>query len=137
MKSSRPIVKWLDRHAGPPAPFYCLVQSEAQYLAAMKHLGVTNPGRWLATDRAHATTHLFNDPKGRACAVVALGDTKGRSLVEVYGLLIHEAVHIWQDHCENIGETRSGKEYEAYVIQWLAQQLLEAYNPVHMKEIVP
>jgi hypothetical protein len=42
-------------------------------------------------------------------------------------MLVHEAVHVWQFHCENIGEREPSIEFEAYSIQAVSQFLMEAY----------
>ena len=42
--------------------------------------------------------------------------------------LVHEAVHIWQNLCEYIGEENPSKEFEAYTIQNITQRLFDAYK---------
>jgi hypothetical protein len=46
----------------------------------------------------------------------------------VVALLVHEAVHLWQYIKEDIGEHNPSKEFEAYAIQNLTQELLQSYN---------
>jgi hypothetical protein len=45
----------------------------------------------------------------------------------VAGLLVHEAVHVFQRYCEHIGERRPGAEQEAYGIQAIAQELMQSF----------
>jgi hypothetical protein len=61
-----------------------------------------------------------------AC-VVALRVTDGRTAIEIAGLLVHEAVHVWQHYAESIGERNPGAEQEAYAIQAIAQELMAEY----------
>ncbi len=117
---------WLDRRVAAPGPFLCLVLSQAECDAAMKVCKV-KPVPYLSTPRADATTHLLSNDKGESVAIVALGDTSKCSSIEVAGLLVHEAVHVWQEHCASIGERRCGSEQEAYGIQGIAQTLMEEY----------
>lgn len=118
--------KWLDRRVAAPGPFLALVLSQAECDAAMRSCGQPS-APYLATPRADATTHLLCNAKGETVAIVAMGDTSKRSSVEIAGLLVHEAVHVWQEHCANIGERRCGVEQEAYGIQGIAQTLMEEY----------
>lgn len=118
--------KWLDRRVAAPGPFLCLVLTQAECDAAMKACRV-QPAPYLSTPRADATTHLLCNAKGESVAIVALGDMSKYSGIEIAGLLVHEAVHVWQEHCANIGERRCGSEQEAYGIQGIAQTLLEEY----------
>lgn len=119
-------VKWLDRRVAAPGPYLCLVLNQAECDAAMKACGQPSTP-YLSTLRADATTHLLCNAKGESVAIVALGDTSGRSGIEIAGLLVHEAVHVWQEHCANIGERRCGIEQEAYGIQGIAQELMAEY----------
>lgn len=52
---------------------------------------------------------------------------ENRDPVEVAGLLIHEAVHIWQEWCEYYGEVAPGREQEAYAVQAIAQELMAEF----------
>ena len=117
---------WLDRSTCHPLPFYCLAQSEAEFHAALKHLKLPlhEYPRWGTSD---ATSHFLTNEKGGLCCIVALRNMKGRTPLEVYGLLVHEAVHIWQEYCDSIGEKKPSSEFEAYPIQWIAQQLIEQF----------
>ncbi|GEA69115.1 hypothetical protein PA3_32730 [Acinetobacter pittii] len=63
-----------------------------------------------------------------AYAIVQLGDTSERNLIEVYGLLLHEAVHVWQKIKKLMGEREPSVEFEAYSIQAIAQDLFEMYE---------
>ena len=47
--------------------------------------------------------------------------------MEVAGLLIHEAVHVWQGYARDLGEDNPGDEQEAYAIQSIAQELLAEF----------
>jgi len=60
-------------------------------------------------------------------AIVQIKDSN-RSLIETYGLLLHEAVHIWQRIRRLMGEYEPSKEFEAYSIQAIAQDLFAMYE---------
>lgn len=75
-----------------------------------------------------ATTHYFESKGGKLAAIVALSPTKKVNPIAVCGLLVHEAVHIWQAHCNEIGEKAPSSEFEAYAIQHIAQTLIEKFS---------
>ena len=118
---------WLDRRVAAPGPYLTLVTSQDEFDAVLRHCKVPLGTPYLSSARADATAHFFDNRRGDSVAVVALGDTTGRSGVEVAGLLVHEAVHIWQTYRENIGETHPGREQEAYAVQGIAQELMAEY----------
>lgn len=118
--------KWLGRRISAPGPCLALCLSEKEYLHAMRHMEVSCPDQWMKTPQANATAHHFSN-NGKLIVVVCLGDTSGRNAVEIAGLLVHEAVHAWQEWCNFYGEDAPGKEQEAYAIQSLSQELMAEY----------
>ena len=107
--------------------YYRLCITEKDFNKELKRLKIT-PTKFLATPTANATCHFFDNNNKKNMVIVCLGETKNHSLIEIYGLLIHEAVHIWQGACELIGEHNPGIETEAYCIQSIAQELISSYN---------
>lgn len=61
-------------------------------------------------------------------AIVQIKDCDWWNLNQIHGLLLHEAVHIWQELKEKMGEGDPSVEFEAYSIQALAQDLFELYE---------
>lgn len=119
-------VRWLDRRIGAPGPYLCLCLSEAAFDAAMRHLKITRIPPWISSPYADATSHHINSEHGVG-TVVCLSGHDGRDPVEVAGLLVHEAVHVWQEWCDHYGETHPGREQEAYAVQAIAQELMADY----------
>ncbi|MDR6628361.1 hypothetical protein J2X86_000349 [Acinetobacter lwoffii] len=64
---------------------------------------------------------------GKHC-IVQLGDCSERTMIEIHGLLLHEAVHIWQRIRKLMGEKEPSSEFEAYSIQRIAQDLFAMFQ---------
>jgi hypothetical protein len=47
---------------------------------------------------------------------------------DVAGYLVHEAMHVYQHLIAHIGETNPSKEFEAYQVQTIFENLLAAYE---------
>jgi hypothetical protein len=122
-----PKTKWLDRRIAAPGPYMTLCLSEDAFKKAMKHLGVSSPPDWIKNEHSHATVHHFESKHGLTC-IVCLREYKDRDLVEVYSLLVHKSVHIWQEYAEYIGEKTPGAEQEAYAIQSISQELMTEFG---------
>jgi len=121
-------MKWINRDL-IIGPYYCLCKTEKEFKKALKHLHIKKKERpdFLKTTHCNATVHFF-EADGKLSSVVCLGNTEGIEPSEIVGLLIHEAVHIWQEFKESIGEKYPSREFEAYSIQTIAQRLIEAYD---------
>lgn len=120
-------LKWLDRRIAHPGPFLTLCLTEGEYLQAMQHCKIAHPGPWIRGPQAHATAHHLQSERGEQCVVVCMRDWEARDPIEVAGLLVHEAVHAWQEYAAVIGELTPGAEQEAYAIQALAQELMAEF----------
>jgi hypothetical protein len=77
---------------------------------------------------AGAVTHFFDGIEDSAdVAIVCIEKKAERSDVLTHVYLTHEAVHVWQQIRELLGEF-SSIEFEAYSIQAITQNLIEAYH---------
>jgi hypothetical protein len=120
-------VNWLDRRIAHPGPYLALCLTEGEFIAAMRDCNIKNPPDWIKTEAAQATVHHLSNGEGQLVCVVCLREWEGRNPVEVAGLLVHEAVHAWQEYAERIGEHFPGREQEAYAIQAIAQELMAEF----------
>lgn len=74
-----------------------------------------------------ACVHYMQNSECGNVAIVCLRVPDGVTPVEVAALLVHEAVHVWQWIKELVGEDAPSVEFEAYSIQSISQNLMEAY----------
>jgi hypothetical protein len=120
---------WLNRSLIELQLHYCLVLSNAEYAAAVR--AVEGPsahvGYWLRDASAGATCNWSMSPDGEWHAIVALRVELGRPGYQIAGMLCHEAVHIFQEHCRRIGEDTPSDEFAAWSIQHIAQLLMQDY----------
>lgn len=119
-------IKWLDRRIAAPGPYLCLCLSEKEYEAALKHCKQKAVDAWIKTPQAQATTHVLTSNHGLV-VIVCLSQWEERSGVEIAGLLVHEAVHAWQEWCAYYGEHNPASEQEAYAIQGISQELMAEF----------
>lgn len=102
---------------------------ERDWLREMRRLGVKSPSEFTNAGKA-ATMHWFDNLKGgEDLSIVcvdrnAIRDSSGTAIA---ALLVHEAVHVFQHICERIGEETPSKEFEAYSIQRISQDLMYFY----------
>lgn len=120
----KPKNRWLDRRIAHPGPYLTLCLYEAEYHAAMEHLRIQGPPAWIMGPQADATAHYCTRPDTAPAVVVCLRGWQGRDPVEVAGMLVHEAVHVWQEYAAGIGERNPGSEQEAYAVQAISQELM-------------
>ena len=109
---------------------YCLVVTEEGYYAEMDRLGVHRQEQGSPTGASAAAVTFVPREKNSAkedVAIVCILEWEQRSGIEIAGLLVHEAVHVWQKEIRHIGEEHPSDEFMAYGIQWIAQELLEQF----------
>lgn len=83
---------------------------------------------------ANATAHFFLQDDAQEIVIVCLKPETDRPFIEIAGILVHEAVHIWQSIRQSIGESEPSKEFEAYAIQNISQSLMNTYQRLTQKE---
>lgn len=125
-------LEWLRRDVFVLPYCYALCLSERNFHRELKRLKVDKK-QWppfLTTTHADATTHFFAKLGNRdQCVIVTIGNQRRKVEAEqVYAMLVHEAVHIWQASKDYMGERYPGAECEAYFIQGIAQELMVSYK---------
>lgn len=120
-------MKWLNRDL-VTGPYLVLCKTEREFHRVMRHCKVPLEQwvRWVS-DTADATTHELTSPNGGHICVVCIRAGKEHTGVQIAAMLVHEAVHVWQNHCDRIGERNPSVEFEAYSIQAISQRLMQAY----------
>ena len=124
--------KWLSREMVSLPQYLTLCTTAKQFASVMKHLKVPKSDRpsWLGQG-ANASVHTFEkliDGKNHTCSVVCMPVDEDTNSISVYGLLVHEAVHVWQTAVEIKGEDKPSSEFEAYSIQSIAETLMYEYD---------
>jgi hypothetical protein len=89
-----------------------------------KRLSKSKSSNSWVTEGAKATVHFLS----REECIVCLDANNSYSLFAIHGLLVHEAVHVWQQMKMEIRESNCGLEIEAYHIQCIAQNLMWWYD---------
>ncbi len=123
-------VKWIDRAIIDSTYCIGLCQSEGDFRREMRRLKlpVQDWPVWV-TDGKDGTVHYYNAKPGHApCCIVCIRARKKDNPIEVIGLIIHEAVHVWQAVAEEMHEDKPSCEFEAYSIQNIAIRLISAYQ---------
>ena len=118
-------MSWLCRRLVDSPVYFCLCLTEKQFKKKLKHLNVKEELSFVNCG-SDATTHYF-EKDGKTTAIVCLTVKKELSQEQHIALLVHEAVHIWQQVRESIGENYPSKEFEAYSVQSITQELLGYY----------
>lgn len=124
------MANYCDRALFVSPCYYTLILDEEEYLAEMKRLDVKYPPPFMVGG-ANATTQFFEYQNKLTALVCMPRDTieiEKTNPIGVVALIVHEAVHIWQQICEHIGEKTPSSEFEAYSIQAITEELLLAYG---------
>lgn len=119
---------WISKEIGIPLMNWCLCVSEDAYKIAHKQLwkeGKRIPYKY--PDSGAECQFVFTEGKLTDCVVILI--ERGDS-IDNAASLVHEAVHIWQEFCNSIGEEKPSSEFEAYTIQYIATRLFHAYRQV-------
>ena len=113
--------QWLDR-AMLVAPYFTLCLTEDAFRHVAAELGWHDKSTWAPENGAR--THHGVNADGEPTCVVCIRDGADHAPIPVAGLLVHEAVHIFQRWCDVHGEQSPSNEFQAYSIQRISQQLM-------------
>lgn len=122
-------VIWCDRGWQPVYFGFC--PDEAAWKRAVKRLGCS--GEQYPTEAGRCTSF---EKDGKLCILVTVADgtEKHHSQIEVTGLLVHEATHVWQYVRDHMGEKEPSVEFEAYAMQAIFQGLMSGWEQTRGKK---
>lgn len=127
-------MQWLNRTLVTSPYSYGLCLSEKEFHKELRKLKVPIHSYPAHTKYAGgASTHYLECGDDKV-AIVCIGDVATGTKGQIHALIAHEAVHVWQVICEELGETSPSMEFEAYSIQQITQNLLESYQAQTMKK---
>lgn len=122
-------IEWLDRALFRVDAYYCLALNEKDFRQILKRLKIDRdiwPGQYVSPNAAATTWTFESEKNGKAC-IVGYRHKKHHSTAMVAGLMAHEAVHIWQDTRDSLGEKFPASEQEAYAIQNITTELMASF----------
>ena len=128
------MIRYITRSLMTSPMNMALCLSEAAFHKEMRRLKVART-LWpeFVIEGANATAHFFIQDEAQEIAIICLKH-EDRPFIEVAGILVHEAVHIWQSIRECIRESEPSKEFEAYAIQNISYSLMSTYQQLTQKE---
>ena len=91
----------------------------------MKRMGISD-SPYPTSDGA--ATSFTKDGRTVVLVTVCDGAENRRTLLELIGIVVHEAAHVWQEVRLSIGERSPSIEFEAYSMQAITQELLAAFD---------
>lgn len=112
---------WLNRGQWPVYIGFC--PDEKEWNKQMRRMNVSD----CPYPEGDAHCAMFDTPEGKNCVIVTMCDKEVDDLMRL-GLFCHEASHI-VDHIFNVcGEDKPGGETRAYLMQYIFQELVDAYG---------
>lgn len=121
MKKDKAFIKYFD--VGPYPVWFGFTDDEKAYKKEVARLGIKDIPDFV-TQGKDAMVHPFT--RKNDLTLICTIKIQKESLDRILGLLVHEAVHVWQAILDHIGETKySAPEIEAYHIQNIAQWMIE------------
>jgi hypothetical protein len=115
--------KIIECNAGFFPYTYCFCPNE-QAWKRLARISKRELGEYPPLSHAAMTSFFRDYKRDKPVAVVTVAD---RPPPETVGLLVHEAMHVWRDMREAIGEKEPSSEFEAYTVHNIVDQLLSAY----------
>lgn len=115
---------WINRGPYPVSIAFC--PSEKAWNKTMKKMNIQSPNPYPKND---ACVSYFQAHGGHVSAIITVSSRFGKKTcpVSLTGLIIHEVTHVWQKVLENMGETKASSEMEAYGMQFISLQVMDAF----------
>ena len=110
-------------NVGPYPVWFGVTTSEIKFRKELKRLKIAENLQFVSPNK-DAMVHCF-EHKNELNMITTVRMNEKYKKSQVIGLLVHEAVHVWQEIMIWIGEKHPGDEISAYSIQNIAQSMIE------------
>lgn len=120
-------IEWLDRHV-VLSPYLTLCVTEASFEAVCRHCNIPKPYPSWVSDGAEATTHIFQSKFGEVVCIVCCSTQGKKDPSLVYGLLAHEATHVWTECLSSYPGVSDDEELRCVGVQLITTRLIKAWN---------
>lgn len=126
MSASRAV--WIAPGIFPAHIAFC--PTEAAWRYEMRKMGLAEP----YPNDTDARCTIFERPGHTVRCLITLHERNDiRDDIGKYALLVHECVHAWQAVREAMREDHPSKEFEAYSVHYISQEIMTAYRATRMK----
>ena len=105
---------------------YALALNEMQFKKLKRSLEIDDRNASFLDGGNHVGQVTYWNHGGKQ--IVQIGNTDGLDPIEVVGTFVHESTHVFQGICNYIGEDHPSKEFEAYSIQKITEDLLRSHQ---------
>jgi hypothetical protein len=119
---SKPCIHYFNTGAWPV--IFGFTDSVADLQREFKRMNCTDAPSPLFPEGKDGSTYILSSDGTRAL-IVCIPKSRKVSRNVMTALVVHEATHVWQEVCREMGEEEPGAEIEAYAIQWITQCILE------------
>lgn len=122
------IPEYFSRSLMPLPINVVLFTKEKDFKRECKRLGMGDYD--FVDDHAVACVHTFENMKDHTTVNMVCVDMKkleNKEAHEVIGMLVHEATHLKQRCMQYLGEDEPSKEFEAYSMQHLTEELCKQF----------
>lgn len=117
-------VVWCDRGWQPIWFGFC--PNAKAWRRALRNMDV-DPADHPYPDSDGRMTSFEKNGKVRCIVTIRDGVEHRHDPIEIMGILVHEATHIWQEVRAAMQERAPSSEFEAYSMQAITQELFSAY----------
>jgi hypothetical protein len=111
---------------------FAFIPNEKAWNTAFNNMGVkkANIGPAQYPNPRGGRADIVRMPSGDVYVLVTVHDglEENHTVEQIYDLLVHEAVHVWQYFRDHIGEKTPSVEFEAYTVQYISGELMRAFR---------
>lgn len=123
----KPELTWCDRNI-MRGPYFVLCLTEGEWNEAFDGIEVPQEQRPEWVHEGGGRTSVCFTRKGLACVVGMNLEPEDHRSPLAFGLLVHEATHVFQEWMRDIGEEKPSDEFMAYSIQHISTELMCSYR---------